>query len=371
MPAQHEGYYIGLMTGTSMDAVDTVLIEIKDGETVKLQACIAHEFPDELRNQVATVSNGTSDSLHELMLLDHQLAKVYASCIKSLLAQASLTSNDIYAIGSHGQTVRHCPDCTPPYTLQLGNAAQLAEQTGITVVNDFRQRDLAAGGQGAPLAPLFHHHLFAQTGKTIVGVNLGGVANISILLSQGGIQGFDTGPANNLMDQWTERQLGKRYDKDAAWAKSGEVDDALLTRLLSETWLSRPPPKSTGPELFNQLWLDQHTQGLDIQTENVQRTLCEYSAITLTEAIIKHAPDCEELVVCGGGAYNPLLLERIQHYLPDTPLVNSSKYGIEPDWIEATMFAWLAYRTLNGLPGNVPAVTGADHEVVLGAIHPV
>ena len=266
--------------------------------------------------------------------------------------------------------MRHAPGDAIPYTLQIGNAAQIVERTGIQTVSDFRQRDLAAGGQGAPLAPLFHHHLFAESGKNIVGLNLGGIANISVLHADGKIGGFDTGPANTLMDQWIQRHKGQRYDQDANWALSGDVNDTLLDKLLSEPWLSQPPPKSTGPELFNLQWLDNFLAGQEIAAEDVQRTLCEYSAVTVANAINTEIPGCDRVVVCGGGAYNPLLMERINHYLDGCELDTSASYGIAPPWIEAAMFAWFAWRTLNNLPSNVPAVTGARHEVILGSIHP-
>jgi anhydro-N-acetylmuramic acid kinase len=246
----------------------------------------------------------------------------------------------------------------------------IAELTGIRTVNDFRQGDIAAGGQGAPLAPLFHHHLFHESGKTVVGLNLGGIANISILHANGEISGLDTGPANTLMDQWISKHQQVRYDKDALWARSGLLNTGLLESLLSEPWLAKDLPKSTGPELFNLEWLSQHLEEKDFRPEDVQCTLCEYSALTVSHAIRKYAPGCSRLILCGGGAYNPLLVERIRFHLTGCEVINSSAYGIDPEWIEAAMFAWFAWRTLNGLPSNVPAVTGARHEAILGTIHP-
>ena len=370
MNTSYEGYYIGLMTGTSMDAVDTVLVEIPVGGKTRLAASHDYPLPDTLRQKIISACSSEASSPQDFASLDDELAETYAMCVQSLLEQTEIRADEIRAIGSHGQTIRHCPDCQPPYTIQLGNGERLLDLTGITTVNNFRQDDLNAGGQGAPLAPLFHHHLFAQPDKTLVGINLGGIANISILHADGQITGFDTGPANTLMDKWIERHQGVRYDQDARWAQSGQISSSLLENLLSEPWLSRKPPKSTGPELFNLQWLDRHLAGLDIDPADVQLSLCEYTAITLTDAISHYAPDCEKAVICGGGAYNPLLIDRIKHHLPNTSLVNSENYGIAPEWVEACMFAWLAYRTMNGLPGNVPAVTGASHEVVLGTIHP-
>jgi anhydro-N-acetylmuramic acid kinase len=358
------------MTGTSLDAVDVALLEIGDNNSVSLITASEYNIPDAMRQDILNISFGSQDSLHDIATLDHQLARVYAESVLSLLSNTNIIPRDIQAIGSHGQTVRHAPNETPPYTVQLGNGALLAELTGIKTVNDFRQADIAAGGQGAPLAPLFHHHLFHEQDQTVVGLNLGGIANISILHANGKISGFDTGPANTLMDQWIFNHHQVRYDHDAQWARSGSLNTPLLERLLSEPWLNIVPPKSTGPELFNLHWLDTHLLGKETSPEDVQRTLCEFSAITVSNAIKKHAASCSKVVLCGGGAYNPMLVERIQSHLPECTIVGSNVYGIDPKWIEASMFAWFAWRTLNGLPGNVPAVTGANHEAVLGAIHP-
>ena len=365
----NEGYYIGLMSGTSLDAVDAALLEISDSNNVSLIMADEYNIPDKMRQDILNISSGSLDSLHAIATLDHQLARVYAESVLLLLSNIGISARDIQAIGSHGQTVRHMPDESPPYTVQLGNGALLAELTDIKIVNDFRQADIAAGGQGAPLAPLFHHHLFHEQEQTVVGLNLGGIANISILHANGKISGFDTGPANTLMDQWISHHHQARYDKDGNWDRSGSVNTTLLENLLAEPWLNMAPPKSTGPELFNMRWLNDHMQGMETSPEDVQHTLCEFSAITVSNAIKNHAADCSKVILCGGGAYNPLLVERIQSHLPGCAVVGSNVYGIDPKWIEASMFAWFAWRTLNGLPSNVPAVTGASHEAVLGAIH--
>ena len=352
-----------------MDAVDATLVEIKQNHKTRLISAYEHPLPTSLRERITNAGNASADSIHDVAILDNELAELYAHCVQATLEQAEVSPDQVHAIGSHGQTVRHCPDCNPPYSVQLGNADRLAEMTGISTVSNFRQRDMAAGGQGAPLAPIFHHHLFANDAHTVVCVNLGGIANISILNADGAITGFDTGPANTLMDKWTAQHHSEFFDRDAQWARTGNINDALLQAMLSENWLERPPPKSTGPELFNMHWLQQHLHDVHIEPEDVQRSLCEFSAVTIANAIHEHASDCRQLIVCGGGAYNPLLVERIQHHLSDIEVSKSDIVGIAPEWIEACMFAWLAYRTLNGLPGNIPAVTGARHEVVLGAIH--
>lgn len=366
----NEGYFIGLMTGTSIDAVDTVLIRIDTDHMIKVIGTFDQQISDPLRKTIMDVSSGYTDTLHAIATLDQQLAELYAECVLSLLAQQGLKSENVQAIGCHGQTVRHKPGMNPPYTMQLGNGARLSELTGIRTINDFRQGDIAAGGQGAPLAPLFHHHLFANRENTVIGVNLGGIANISILRANGQIGGYDTGPANTLMDQWISFHKQLRYDEGASWARSGKLDQHLLDKLLTEPWLAQKQPKSTGPELFNLSWLDKHLTGTQIVPEDVQYTLCEYSALTICNEINRQAPETSRIVMCGGGAYNPLLVERIQHYLGERELISSSGYGIDPEWIEASMFAWFAWRTLNNLPSNVPAVTGAAHDVVLGTIHP-
>ena len=364
-----EGYYIGLMTGTSMDAVDAVLVDIRHGQTTRLVGSHEQPLSDEFRASINQACDASQDSVDSVARLDLQLADLYAESIHSLLEQSSIKAEQIVAIGSHGQTIRHCPDCEPAYTVQIGNAARLVELTGITTVNNFRQRDMAAGGQGAPLAPLFHHHLFSQLDRTIVCINLGGIANISILRANGEIEGCDTGPANTLMDQWIMHHQQQRYDENAAWASSGSINQLLLEKLLEEPWLKRPAPKSTGPELFNLGWLTPYLDDSDASPVDVQRTLCEFSAMTIANAITSNASDAQAVVLCGGGVYNPLLVERIQHHLPNLPISDSNLSGIKPEWIEACMFGWLAYRTLNGLAGNVPRVTGASHEVILGAIH--
>jgi len=362
-------YYIGLMSGTSLDGIDACIVEIGRNSQFELIATLARPYPDQLRSEIRQVSHKINDHLHALATLDQVLADYYAETVRELLKRAEITPNQVKAIGSHGQTVRHCPDCNPPYTIQLGNPPRITALTGITTVADFRQQDMAAGGQGAPLAPGFHQFLFAQEGQTVVALNLGGIANISILHSDGQVTGHDTGPANTLMDQWISRHTDALYDEDGRWATSGDINQELLDSLLHEPWLKLPPPKSTGPELFNLDWLDKKKSGSDIPAADVQRTLCEYTAVTIGNDIKQYAKDASKLILCGGGAHNRLLCERLEELLPGITLVTSDEYGIGPDWIESAMFAWLAHRTLKHLPGNVPAVTGADREMILGAIY--
>lgn len=364
------GYFIGLMSGTSVDAVDVGLVRVADDGAVDFIDGIALEIPARLRRAVFEVSRGATERIDDVCKLDIALAALYAECVAAILAKNKLSPGDIVAVGSHGQTVRHRPDAVPAYSLQLGNGAWLAANTGITCVNDFRARDMAYGGQGAPLAPLFHRHVFARPGRTRAAVNLGGIANITILHGSGRVAGFDTGPANTLMDQWIFKHRGERFDRGGAWAAGGALNQPLLDKLLAEPWLQRPPPKSTGPELFNLAWLEGRLEGMAIPPADTQRTLCEYSAATVAAALKQHAA-CEQLILCGGGAHNPLLRQRLAARLPGVRLVASGDYGIGPDWVEACMVAWLAWRALNGLPGNIPAMTGAAQETPLGAIHAV
>lgn len=365
------GYFIGIMTGTSLDSVDIALLKISPHGEPTFVAGHKQPIHIELREKISNACRGIDDQLHTLCTLDIKLAELYSRCVNKLLQEADIKPGEIIAIGSHGQTIRHCPDCTPPYTLQIGNSEYLSQNSGITTVSDFRQRDLVLHGQGAPLTPLFHHRLFHQNGKNIVAANLGGIANISILTADGEITGYDTGPANTLMDQWVFKHHQKPYDADAAWATGGKLNRELLDRLLEEPWLQKTPPKSTGPELFNLNWLEQKLTRVDIPPQDVQRTLCEFTAVSLTHAIAAYSNInlFDELILCGGGAFNPLLVDRISS-LVEYPVVSSSHYGITPDWVEASAFAWLAFRTMNGLSGNVPAATGASRECSLGVVYP-
>lgn len=363
-------YYIGMMSGTSVDGIDASLVRIEN-DNLELLRTLSVPFSKKLRKDICDACDGTADRLHALMVLDTILADQYADAALSILDKHGLANEQVTAIGNHGQTVRHCPGDTSPYTLQLGNAQRIAALTGIPVVSGFRQADMAVGGQGAPLAPLFHGHMFHHNqSQVITAVNLGGIANISILGPNNQIRGHDTGPANTLMDRWIEKHLGEPFDRDGRWASKGNVIPELLETMLQEPWLKQPAPKSTGPELFNLQWLQQAIGNRDHKAEDVQRTLCEFSAVTLTSEIRNHAPETREIVLCGGGAYNPLLVGSIAALFPEARISTSNDYGIAPAWVESCMMAWLAHRRLCGLPGNVPAVTGASREMVLGAVFP-
>ena len=369
--------YIGLMSGTSLDAVDAVVVSI-DNTRTQLIACHEHPIPDDLRQKILGICTGQSTTLPEVGLIDHKLGKLYAAAVNELLSHAQLLPEQITATGNHGQTVYHQPDGESPFTMQLGDANLIAALTGIDTIADFRRIDIALGGQGAPLVPAFHRYLFQQRDSTTVILNIGGVANISVIpadnlpadKSDSSVQGFDTGPGNLLMDAWCERHTGDRFDKDAQWAQQGQVDTSLLEQLMDDPFLTKPPPKSTGRERYNLTWLEQQITD-SLPAQNVQRTLCEYTARSIAQQVenYSHGPHCE-LLVCGGGADNPLLFELIKRYLPDWHTLPTGDRGIPGDYMEAMAFAWLARQRVHNQPGNLPAVTGAKHRASLGVFYP-
>ncbi len=361
--------FIGLMSGTSIDGIDAAVVDF-DG-TPGIVATHTHPIAPELKQRILTLSHGCDNELEQMMLLDREVGLLFSEATNQLLQQANIDATSIIAIGSHGQTVRHYPD--KGTTLQIGDANLIAEKTGITTIADFRRRDLAAGGEGAPLAPAFHNAVFRSTDEERVIINLGGIANITHLPvdSTEIVSGFDTGPANILMDSWTERHLNQPFDRGGDWAKQGEVNQALLEQLLQEPYLSKAPPKSTGRELFNSDWLTQQLNsfGETIAPEAVQATLCQFTATTIADAITNHCGNNSAVFVCGGGAHNRHLMQLLQTALPNLRIDTTEALGVSPDWVEATAFAWLAKQTLEGKAGNLPAVTGASHPVVLGAIY--
>ncbi|HWV15360.1 MAG TPA: anhydro-N-acetylmuramic acid kinase [Cellvibrio sp.] len=364
-------YYIGLMSGTSADAVDVVAVDF-EGQKPHLIGSHSAPLPHSLRQQIyglATPSYSEIDSLGEL---DQALGELFASTINELLAKYQLPHSSIAAIGSHGQTIRHRPPPRPlPFTLQIGDPNVIAERTGITTIADFRRRDMAAGGQGAPLVPAFHRDAFQSSDGDRVIVNIGGMANITWLPKQGAATGFDTGPGNVLMDAWILKNQQKNYDADGAWAASGKPDPALLTQLLKHPFLSLPPPKSTGREAFNLEWLESEIRQLarPVSAEDIQMTLLALTATSIADCISSLTTGPCEIIVCGGGAYNSRLLAELQQLLPGGAVVSSASLGIAPDRVEAIAFAWLAKQTLNRQSGNLSAVTGAQREVILGGIY--
>jgi anhydro-N-acetylmuramic acid kinase len=358
--------YIGLMSGTSMDGVDGVLADFADGAITTLGASFA-PFPAELRSALMALQAAGPNEIEREALAANALAACYAECVAALRPAAR---GPIAAIAVHGQTTRHRPELG--YTRQTNNPALLAELTGLDVIADFRSRDVAAGGQGAPLVPAFHQAQFGCAGQTRVVVNIGGISNISVLHADGSTGGFDTGPGNVLMDGWIARQRGLAYDADGAWAASGKVDSALLARLLAEPYFALPAPKSTGRDLFHMDWLDAHlAEAGAMAAQDVQATLTALTAHTIAQATQRQASAIDALYVCGGGAYNGALLRALAAALGGNVKVESTAaLGVAPNRVEALAFAWLGYRFQKREAGNLPAVTGAQGPRILGALYP-
>ncbi len=364
--------YIGVMTGTSLDGLDAVLADFSY-PAPRIIASASLDYPAELRAEMLALQAGSSgqgvNELHRSRVAGIQLSQLHVKAVAQLFEDNNLTPKDVAAIGVHGQTVRHAPNADVPYTVQLIDASTIAEATRCTVVSDFRARDIAAGGQGAPLVPAFHAALCAALPKPAALVNIGGFANVTLLHADGSLQGFDTGPGNVLMDAWIQLHDGKPYDTDGAWAASGTVNDALLKRLLAHPYFAQPLPKSTGREAFNIAWLHSCLEELDLKRADEQATLCELTARSIANALQQYAPQCTALYVCGGGALNAHLMHRLQTLLP-CPVSTSHALGVAPQQMEALAFAWLARQCMLGLTGNVPNVTGAIGTRVLGVISP-
>lgn len=364
-------YYIGVMSGTSLDGVDLALMDFSY-EQPQLIHSDFYPMPPAIRQHISALCNSGETTLQALGELDHQLGLLYTDCIKQFLQKYQLSPEQITAIGCHGQTIWHSPNSQYPFTMQIGDANLIAAKTGITTVADFRRKDMAFGGQGAPLVPAFHQALFLKPNQATVVLNVGGISNISRLLPDEEVIGYDTGPGNTLLDAWIERHQGKAYDKNAEWAKSGKVNTDLLVDLLDEPFFALPPPKSTGRELFNLVWLhkklEKHTALLP---QDVQATLVELTAQSIVDQLNLIETDlARHLLVCGGGVKNSLLMERLAALLPQWQVQTTNDYGLDADYVEAAAFAWLAHQRLNNLPANLPSVTGAKSAVSLGAIYP-
>jgi anhydro-N-acetylmuramic acid kinase len=357
--------YVGLMSGTSLDGIDAVLVDFG-----QLNPVLIHRFylpyDDALRQSVLDLQNPQCGELHHAQLVGNRLAVQYALAVSSLIEQAGISPEQIQATGCHGQTIRHCPE--HGYTLQIGNAARLAEMTGITVVSDFRSRDIAAGGQGAPLVPAFHDRIMRHPDIHRVIVNIGGISNLTNLKPGAATSGFDCGPGNLLMDAWCMQHLGKPYDLAGEWAATGTALPALLDSLLSEPYFSLPPPKSCGRDLFNMTWLKSKLNG-DESVEDVQATLLELTGRTIAAAIQIQCSGAAEIYLCGGGAHNLSLRSRLAALLPETHLHTTDALGVDGDYLEAIAFAWLAQQNQLGIPANLPRVTGANHPCILGAVY--
>ena len=359
--------YVGVMSGTSLDGIDCALIEA--GEQTQLLATHYEPMPLQLRQQLLDLCSPGADELARAAVAENEWARLAARAISRLLQQQNLLPDAIRAVGSHGQTVRHEPQ--RGFTIQIGNPALLAEITGISVVGDFRRRDVAAGGQGAPLVPAFHQTLFASTERTRAVLNIGGFSNLTLLQPGQAVRGFDCGPGNVLMDAWIDRHLGLPFDRNGDWAATGAVVPELATSLLEDGFFATTGPKSTGRELFNLNWLDAKLACFPtLLAEDVQATLLELTAYSLCEALKASQPETQDLLVCGGGAHNETLLDRIQALLPQCFVSSTAAQGVDPDWVEAMAFGWLAHCCLEGVPANRPEVTGAKGLRVLGAIYP-
>jgi len=355
------------MSGTSLDGVDAALVDLR--ASPKLIANRYAPFPESLREELLTLNAAGPDELQRAARASVRLAALYAETTLALLTESGVAPASIAAIGCHGQTVRHVP--AEGYSLQLNNPALLAERTGITVVADFRSRDIAAGGQGAPLVPAFHAACFRHASRTRVVLNIGGIANVTLLPAEASLPvlGFDTGPGNLLLDAWAGKHLGRTHDAGGAWAATGKVSQTLLAALLSDAYFAAPPPKSSGRDYFNMAWLLRRAPE-NHRAEDVQATLAELTARSIADAISRWCPGGMEVHVCGGGAHNTDLMKRLASALKDLPLKTTEALDLHPDWVEAVAFAWLARETMERRPGNLPAVTGARGPRVLGAIYP-
>ncbi|ROM73790.1 anhydro-N-acetylmuramic acid kinase [Pseudomonas brassicacearum] len=360
-------FYIGVMSGTSLDGLDIALIELTPAITLIATHYIP--MPASLRTELLGLCSSGPDEIARSAIAQQNWVELAAQGIHTLLNEQKLKPEDITAIGSHGQTIRHEP--ARGFTVQIGNPALLSELTGITIVSDFRSRDVAAGGQGAPLVPAFHEALFEERVGNRAVLNVGGFSNLSLIEPARPVAGFDCGPGNVLLDAWIHQQRGEHFDRDGQWAASGTVEPALLKELLSDPFFVTKGPKSTGREVFNLSWLTQHLSRLPtFPAENVQATLLELTALTIVESLQNAQAQTQELLVCGGGAHNQTLMKRLAELLPDANVSSTAAYGVDPDWVEAMAFAWLAHCCLAGIPANRPSVTGARGLRILGAIYP-
>jgi anhydro-N-acetylmuramic acid kinase len=365
-------YYIGIMSGTSSDGIDVALI--KTQPRINLLASHSVAISQELQEEIHRLADPTQGTIDQLGELDHKLGHAFADAVLELLQKSQIDIHQIAAIGSHGQTVRHRPSGKFPFTMQIGDPNIIAARTGITTVADFRRRDMATGGQGAPLVPGFHQAVFSSERSDRAIVNIGGMSNITWLPQyhlESDVIGFDTGPGNVLLDGWIHQHLQQRFDHNGDWAAQGKLHKPLLDLLLTEHFFQQLPPKSTGREMFNLHWLETQLNRLHqvIPAIDVQRTLLEVTAITISDSIQKLSSNHKDIFVCGGGVFNQLLMQRLQDLLNPNPVASTAQLGIEPQWVEAMAFAWLAYRRMENKTGNICAVTGAKTASVLGAIY--
>jgi anhydro-N-acetylmuramic acid kinase len=360
--------YLGMISGTSMDAIDAALVDFS-AAPLRVVAASATPYAPKLKARIAAlIESAGKASLDEIGQIDVEVGHAFADAALALLRDAGISAGEVAAIGSHGQTLRHRTDLPTPFTWQIGDPNTLAERSGTTIVADFRRRDVAAGGQGAPLLPVFHDHVFRSAGEDRVIVNLGGIANITLLRRGAAVAGFDTGPANRLLDAWISQHKGREFDANGAWAATGQCEPELLRKLLAEPYLRLAPPKSTGRELFNMAWLSAQLTSFSAPPQNVQATLQEYTAATVADAVHRYAPGAA-LYVCGGGAHNAGLLAALARRVAPARVASTATLGLDPDYVEAIAFAWFARRTLAGLTSSAGSVTGASGARILGGIY--
>jgi anhydro-N-acetylmuramic acid kinase len=363
--------FIGLMSGTSLDGIDAVLVEFNNTH-VKLLQHYSHPLPKALRQKLMDLAHNRAGlDLDDLGETDAELGEVFAAATNELLKKSDIDARSIRAIGSHGQTIRHQPGAKFPFTLQIGDANRIAHLTGITTVADFRRHDMAAGGQGAPLVPAFHQAIFSKPGENRAVLNIGGIANVTFLSADAKTcLGFDTGPGNMLMDAWIQHHHQQHYDKNGEWSASAHPNDALLKKLMSDAFIHQRPPKSTGREHYNLEWLQKQLKDLPkMDPAEIQASLCAFTANSIAYAVQQFLPGIERIIVCGGGIHNKHLIKTLQQCMHPVTIESTEQYGLHPDWVEAAAFAWLAKQTLDHKPGNLPQVTGAKRAVILGGIY--
>ena len=361
------------MSGTSLDGIDIAIVDIANGGVCQLAAAKTFSFPDHLLKTLHLVIREQHCNFAQLGSLNVELGQLIAHNINALLEETSLSAEAISAIGCHGHTLFHSPDSQYPFSMQIGDAHTIAELTSIRTVADFRQRDIASSGQGAPLVPAFHSHVFNSQSESRAVINIGGISNISYLPCNDNevIIGFDSGPGNTLLDAWIKRHLNRAYDENGEWAAQGQVNLTLLEQFLDDPYFAQVVPKSTGREYFNLNWLDKQLSNYrqTISAQDVQATLLHLTAQVIAKDIQYHCPTVGSVFICGGGSHNKALFNLLTSLLPEQIVATTEILGIHPDWVEACAFAWLAYRTCNNMPGNIPSVTGASHPVILGAIY--
>lgn len=365
--------YIGLMSGTSMDGIDAALVEFKNNKITLLES-VNQTIPADLKKTLQQLSLNSKDTNIDMLgEADTYLGKVFADAVKALLNKAHIDAKQIVAIGSHGQTIRHQPEAKHNFSMQIGDANRISYLSGITTVADFRRKDMAAGGQGAPLAPAFHREVFSSTKENRAVLNIGGISNLTYLPkdTEQTCFGFDTGPGNMLMDAWIQTHKEQSFDENGNWAASATANKELVKALMHDDFISMKPPKSTGREHYHLDWLQTQLKPFkNLSADEVQASLCQFTCDSIAHAIEQNMPDIETLIVCGGGVHNTHLMSQLNRKLNGINIQPSDAFEISPDWLEAIAFAWLARQTMNNLPGNIPSVTGAKQELVLGAIYP-